>query len=166
MRKRKVIYSILMILWMGIIFSFSAKNGEQSTKESNQVGTIVGKLLVPHYTEWTSSRQTTFALKIDHIIRKSAHAIEYAVLGLLIAGAYIDNRMKLRRQILFPWSIGFLYAITDEMHQLYVPGRSGQVSDVLLDSAGVLLGVMIVNCLFGFIRELIDKRCGRGKLNV
>ena len=105
--------------------------------------------------------QNAFAEKVDHPVRKTAHAAEYAVLGLLTAGAYIGGwnllrafkvnykktvnvrdgreKMSISRGIVIPWwVITTAYAGTDELHQLFVPGRSGQVSDVLLDSAGAL----------------------------
>ena len=49
---------------------------------------------------------------------------------------------KIRRELLIPWGIAALYAVTDEFHQLFVPGRSGQFSDVVLDSAGALAGLL------------------------
>ena len=88
--------------------------------------------------------EEAFAEKVDHPVRKTAHATEYAILGLLIAGAYIERGTSIRKGILIPWGAATLYAATDEFHQLFVPGRSGQVSDVMLDSAGVLAGVLVL----------------------
>ena len=61
--------------------------------------------------------------------------------------ARIENGRDLRRrrtEIFIPWLTATVYAATDEFHQLFIPGRSGQVSDVLLDSAGALAGVLIL----------------------
>lgn len=156
MKKRKIIFAVLALLWMGIIFSFSARNGEQSSSDSNKVGTVLGKLLIPQFTEWTDKMQVEFAVKIDHIVRKTAHVTEYAVLGFLLAQAFMEDKAKLLFRIIMPWCIGALYAATDEIHQLFIPGRSGQISDVLLDSVGVLIGVMVVN--------IWDKLKSRSKL--
>ena len=119
--------------------------------------------------------QDRFAEKVDYPIRKAAHASEYAVLGLLTAGAYMaggaadagngsdkkktnirnsKKRTSISRGILIPWVISTAYAATDEMHQLFVPGRSGQVSDVLLDSAGAMAGLAVL----GGIRFLVQRR--------
>lgn len=46
--------------------------------------------------------------------------------------------------ILLPWAISSLYAATDEIHQLFVPGRSDQMSDVILDSAGAMAGILVL----------------------
>ena len=100
-------------------------------------------------------------------MRKTAHATEYAILGLLAAGVYLPGSLKQKnekeltekkesgrymnggateicRELLIPWAIAAAYAATDEFHQLFVPGRSGQFSDVVLDSAGVLAGLLIL----------------------
>ena len=72
-------------------------------------------------------------------MRKCAHAGEYAVLGVLLTMALTD-----RRRVMPAAVIGILYAASDEFHQRFVPGRSCQLTDVLLDSAGLLAGIMLV----------------------
>lgn len=70
----------------------------------------------------------------DLLLRKLAHAAEYALLGLLLARA--AGRPALA------FALGALYAVGDEVHQTFVPGRAGSPLDVLLDAAGVALGVV------------------------
>jgi VanZ family protein len=72
----------------------------------------------------------------DLVLRKAAHAAEYAVLGALLLRA-------LGRE-LPAVAIGIAYAATDEVHQAFVPGRQGAVLDVLVDAMGVLLGVYVL----------------------
>ena len=129
---------------MAVIFSFSARPAEQSTGDSRWAGHMIGQLFVPGFGDWSDKEQEAFAEKVDYPDRKTAHAMEYAVLGLLTAGAYIRRGTSIRKGILVPWGIAALYAASDEFHQLFVPGRSGQVSDVVLDSAGVLAGVLLL----------------------
>lgn len=146
-----------MLLWMAGIFAFSSRSGSESTEDSYFVGTMVGDLFVPGFDEWSAERQQAFAEKIDHPVRKTAHATEYAVLGLLAAGVCIpaagrrkDEKLcavKISRDLLRPWAIASAYAATDEFHQLFVTGRSGQFSDVALDSAGALTGLLILTVL-------------------
>jgi VanZ family protein len=71
----------------------------------------------------------------DLALRKLAHAAEYAVLGALLTRATHRPRLAL--------VIGILYAVTDELHQLAVPGRHGAPLDVAIDAAGVLIGVTL-----------------------
>lgn len=143
MRIRKKVCFVLMLVWMCVIFTFSARPGTLSEKDSGRAGLILGQIFIPDFEEWSREEQEAFAEQADYPVRKTAHAAEYALLGLLVAGAYVDREMKFRRRVLVPWGAASLYAATDEIHQLFVPGRSGQLSDVLLDSAGVLLGVIL-----------------------
>lgn len=144
MTARQKIFLILTILWMVVIFSFSARPGDVSEQDSGRVGILIGEIFVPGFEEWSEERQQAFAEAADYPVRKTAHASEYALLGVLAAGACIGSRTGIRSGILIPWLTATVYAATDEFHQLFVPGRSGQVSDVLLDSAGALAGVVIL----------------------
>ncbi len=90
----------------------------------------------------------------DHIVRKSAHFIEYAVIGgLLMTCAYSFNRYRPHKysfQVLFA---GLASAVVDETIQLNVTGRSGQISDVLLDFSGVLFGAILMYIIFAVYRK-------------
>jgi VanZ family protein len=77
----------------------------------------------------------------DLLLRKLAHAAEYAVLGALLARA-------LQRPLL-AWTIGLLYAASDEVHQHFVSGRHASPVDVAIDAVGVALGVLAWNVLVG-----------------
>ncbi len=72
----------------------------------------------------------------DLALRKIAHAAEYAVLGALLLRA-------LGRE-LTAVAIGIAYAVTDEVHQAFVPGRHGAALDVVIDAVGVLVGVYVL----------------------
>ena len=154
MTKRNYAFGILAILWMIVIFSFSARTSDVSTNDSNRIGLFIGKTFTPGFNEWSKEEQMSFAQKIDHPIRKTAHAMEYAILGALVTGAYCTRKRKTVSCIGIPWAISTVYAASDEFHQLFVPGRSGQVSDVILDSTGVIVGVL----LMVFILRKIQKR--------
>ncbi len=157
MNTRKKIFLALMIMWMAGIFVFSSRSGDESAKDSYFAGTVVARILVPGFDEWKEDERLSFAEKIDHPVRKSAHAAEYAVLALLAAGVCLPLRREekisgVRAETLLPWGIAVFYAVTDEFHQLFVPGRSGQVSDVLLDSAGALAGLLLLKAVRRLLR--------------
>lgn len=140
---RRKIFTILTILWMVVIFWFSANPAEESTEMSLSVGERIGHYFIDDFDEWTQERQLAFAERIDYPVRKCAHAMEYTILGILIVGAVCDDEKNSWKRIMVCFALGALYACSDEFHQLFVPGRSGQISDVLLDSCGVLLGTGI-----------------------
>lgn len=160
-----------MVLWMSLIFFYSSRPADVSARDSGRIGIWLGSTFVPGFQEWPQEKQEDFAEKVDHPVRKTAHATEYAILGILAAGVCMQSargsssRMQgvkeekaekhLVRELLLPWVIASAYAATDEFHQLFVPGRSGQISDVMLDSAGALAGVAV----FVLIRRVI----GRGQ---
>lgn len=144
---RKKIFLILAILWMAIIFSFSAKDADESTKESNAVGMFLGSIVYSDFEEWTEEEQQAFAEKWDHPVRKCAHMTEYAILGYFLVGAGYDGREKCRRVVGRSLGIAVLYAATDEIHQYFVPGRACMFTDVCIDSVGALLGVLFATVI-------------------
>lgn len=142
---RKKIFTLLTILWMIVIFNFSAQNATESTEISNSFGEMVGMILVEEYDTWSVEKQKEFAQMIDYPIRKGAHIAEYAILGLLLAGAIIGQEKVKdtnKKEIVMSIIIGVIYACSDEIHQIFVPGRAGMIRDVLIDSVGVVLGVL------------------------
>ncbi len=81
-----------------------------------------------------------------HFIRKNAHFFIYFVLGILVSNAFITSASShLTKGQILGYSIGLciLYAISDEVHQVFIPGRAGQIKDVIIDSAGAVIGVLL-----------------------
>ena len=153
-KKTGIIWLIFTIIWMSVIFSFSAKKAVESEGMSHSVGKEIGRLIVPQFTSWSEERQEQFAKMIDFPVRKCAHASEYAVLGVLMLGtAYSFSAERGKKNRLLCWCAGTAYAATDEFHQLFVPGRSCQFRDVCIDSAGILTGIV----LFSMIKHQIAK---------
>lgn len=144
MTRIKKIFTILTVLWMAVIFAYSAQPGDESGETSIWAGMMFGKIFVPDFEDWSEEEQVEFAEKIDHPVRKAAHFTEYTILGFLIAVAYVDNDKKRYKKFLVPWLFGSVYAATDEFHQRFVPGRNGNIFDVMLDSSGVAFGVCLV----------------------
>lgn len=153
-KKAGIIWLIATVIWMAVIFSFSAREADESAAMSHSVGKEIGRLVIPEFRSWSEDKQEQFAERIDFPVRKCAHASEYAVLGVLILGtAYSFSKDTGKKITLISWCIGTAYAATDEFHQLFVPGRSCQLRDVCIDGAGVLAGVL----LFSLIKHQIKK---------
>lgn len=114
---------------MGVIFFFSHQSGTESASLSG----------------WFVERVTNLAPLepevVSLLVRKGAHVSEYAILGALLMWAW---RARSLRAALGPAAIGVLFAVSDEVHQAFVPGRAGQVSDVLIDSVGIAIGVILM----------------------
>lgn len=159
-KKVGIIWLTITIIWMVVIFSFSAREADESAAMSHSVGKEIGRLVIPEFRSWSEDKQEQFAEKIDFPVRKCAHASEYAVLGVLILGtAYSFSEDQKKKTVLLSWGLATLYAATDEFHQLFVPGRSCQFRDVCIDSAGALIGVL----LFSLIKHKIEKSSEKKK---
>ncbi|MCR4674650.1 MAG: VanZ family protein [Lachnospiraceae bacterium] len=133
---------------MIIIFSFSARTSVESTNDSMTIGMTIGKYFVSGFTEMSADEQYAIAEKMEFPIRKSAHGLEYAMLGFLLTGAFYTCTWK-KKNFFYPWILAVVYASSDEFHQLFVPGRSGQIRDVCIDAAGALVGVVIGILVWG-----------------
>ena len=152
---RRRIFLIAAFLWMAVIFGLSARDADDSTRDSFFVGRVAAVLFVPGFRDMSAGEQLAVLEAIDHPIRKTAHFLEYFVLGVLLAGAFLQpepGRGRIRLQGLRAWEAGTVYAVSDELHQLFVPGRACMPADVMLDSAGVLAGTLfcsaVLVCIF------------------
>jgi VanZ family protein len=151
MTKRQVIFGIIAMAVMVMIFGFSAKNAHESTEESLEVGMTIGKVTVKDFKKLPYPEQVRFAEKIDHMVRKSAHFLEYTVLGFVLFFTLYGEKLKRVRAGIFGWITGTLYAVTDEIHQMFVPGRACMFTDVCIDSGGVLTGTLLSVLILGII---------------
>ncbi len=137
---RRWILSGITVIWMILIFSFSAQPASESTQMSHRVGYEVGRLFVPGFSGWDAERQLHFAEKVDYPVRKTAHATECAILAVLLFFTLGTYGIQERKQIALAILLTAVYAATDEFHQLFVPGRSGRITDVMIDTAGAVVG--------------------------
>ncbi|MBR2289896.1 MAG: VanZ family protein [Clostridia bacterium] len=156
----KILYGIAILGWMLIIFSLSARNSVESTGDSRGFATNVVTVCASFANRLgiikempSDSEIASFVRKIDHPIRKCAHATIYFVLALLVLLALETNADNFVRNAIVAVIICFLYAMTDEYHQTFVPGRSGELKDCLIDSMGAGLA-----CCFYGIGAIVAKR--------
>lgn len=143
-----------VLLWMIVIFCFSAQPANQSAGLSSKITQVMISII----EKWTPLDITTFLEEgkkelIHHIIRKIAHILLYFVLGFLIANAFRNNEKMEGVTLVFAFLICLFYAFSDEFHQLYVPGRSGQIKDVFIDSGGSFLGIGGYYIIFKFKKK-------------
>lgn len=128
---------VITLGWMALIFGFSAQSGE----ESGGLSALIAQPITDAIAAWKGLDDTeALYQQVDHIVRSTAHFSEYAILGSLLTMAL--NRFGLQWRWL-PWVIGVVYAILDEWHQSYSPGRVCDPVDVLIDACGVFAGVFL-----------------------
>jgi len=138
---KKWIYRVLVVLWMVVIFLHSNKDATNSSEESAIVVNFVVDHFVSNYEELRPQEQELLRDRITIIVRKGAHMAEYAILGFLLVGALEIRHLFILW--LVAWILAIAYAGTDEFHQTFVPGRSGELRDVCVDGAGALIGVSV-----------------------
>lgn len=141
-RHAKLLISLLLIFQMLFIFAMSSFGSDSSNAQSSQIIQVLHQVF-PNLSSRTSELD---ASTLTFIVRKTAHFTEYAILGVLFYLSYRQTLPQKNGLQLFVLAIlsSFLYACTDEIHQLFVPGRSGQFTDVLVDTLGASFGCLIL----------------------
>lgn len=141
----RIVFPILAIFWMCMIFGFSNQKGNASSSMSQDVSYYIVKtannVVNNSVTEGELWKQ---ALYIEYPIRKMAHMSEYAIMSLLWFLTLISYNVQVKKSLLIPIVIVFAYACTDEIHQLFVADRSGKFTDVLFDTSGAILMMLLV----------------------
>jgi len=89
-------------------------------------------------------QQAQLVQEWQNTVRKAAHLMIYMMLGTVTMLALLQHEIRSRRQIVGALGISVAYAISDEVHQFFVSGRSPQVSDVFIDGVGALIGILLV----------------------
>ena len=139
----RILTTVMTMAVMTFIFAFSSENAESSDQTSGNISRAVIPVVYPDYEQKPPEEKKICYDNVQHIVRKTAHFTEYLILGLLIR-LCLESWFGRRKGMLpISWAAGTIYAGTDELHQKLIDGRSGQRTDVLLDSAGVMAGVMI-----------------------
>lgn len=143
-KNKKLFHSILVIIWMLVIFNFSSQNGTKSTKTSGVVTSMVVNVTtsvtnkdIPREEVKKKVEDSTF------LVRKTAHFTEYLILGILVLQLLSDYTKINKRMLIVSLIICYLYAVSDEVHQIFIPDRTAKVLDTFIDGAGSLVGITI-----------------------
>lgn len=150
-----ILSALLVLAVMVVIFLFSAQPAEDSSELSGSVLHFLARLLVPDYDQLTAAQWAVLREKWSFAIRKAAHFTEFAALGLSwrLLLDQLGRRRPILLALLWAWLLATVYAATDELHQLFVPGRGPAVTDVCIDSAGALCGALLMTLLLWLIRR-------------
>ena len=146
LEKYNIALSLLLVIGvMVMIFCFSAQTGAESGAMSGQITRWILRLVVPNFENMSLQEQESLRSTVGLLIRKMAHFSEYALLGfsLMLHIWQIQKKTVVHLPWLWSWVIGTLYAASDEFHQGFVADRGPSVVDVMIDSAGVIVGVLL-----------------------
>lgn len=132
--KRLVIGWIALLFWIGLIFYMSNQPGDVSSKQSGLVLKLFQVIGIDLNNEL--GEFATF------LVRKAAHFTEYFILYFLAINV-MKYYFDIKRAILYAFIFSVFYACTDEIHQYFIEGRAMAFKDVLIDSSGALLAMII-----------------------
>ncbi len=149
----KILSWIAVVFWMGLIFYLS----HQHATISSELSSGITEMLINVLGKFTSPFQLGDG-ELHHIVRKSAHFLAYLTLGVLVLNSLRRSDIFGKRSVGIALLICILFATTDEVHQLFIPGRSGEARDVLIDSAGACMGIVVYFIISRFTGKLRNSR--------
>lgn len=144
--KKNIERIILLILLLGtfsIIFGFSSQDGEKSGSISKKITEEIVKR-IPQIQEKEQEERELITQRTEKVIRKIAHFSIYTVVGILLMALVSTYQIKEKNKIIISIIIGITYACSDEIHQSFIPGRSPMITDVMIDTMGVILGILLI----------------------
>ena len=156
----KILLALAVIAVAALIFNFSAQQSAQSDYVSQAVTMRLLRLYYRIIGEGSADLSAS-AVKFNGIVRKYAHFIIYSALGMcsmLFFGLAVFGRLNVSA-LICSFIVCAVYAAGDELHQLFVSGRSAELRDVIIDSAGALMGILIIfgiGKLIGYMRKRHD----------
>lgn len=156
MKKDQIIKTLLwcaVAFWMALIFCFSAQDADASLETSDGVLDLVIRCFYPDFDSLSPAEQAAKCENLSFYIRKAAHFSVFGVLGALTSLAVSRHTASLRLTSEISAVICVLYAVSDEIHQYFVPGRACMLFDVCVDSAGCFLGIAILTLILFSVRK-------------
>ena len=152
----RIILIIMLLFTFYIIFQFSSENALLSSARSKGVMRQIIDIF-PYTKNLSEKTKEKIVEKAQPIIRKIAHFSIYMIVGILIMSFVSTYRLLLWKKLLISIGVGLIYAISDEYHQSFVPGRSAELRDVIIDTSGVIMGILIVLVIISIYKALGEK---------
>ncbi len=142
----RIILFILVIVCAATIFYLSSQVAEDSNETSYSLLAFLG-----------------FSEELNSIIRETAHGIEYLGFSALICTFLRSMDIKALKSVILSVMISIAYAVTDEIHQILVPGRAFEIFDICIDSAGAVTGALLMTAFIALIICISRKRKSKEK---
>lgn len=144
-----ILFAAAAIYIMCLIFSFSAQNGTASSSASKGISHTISEIIVKDFSSLTETEKEAQVESLVPLVRKTAHFLIYCALAFFSLLSpltfFRENKSRVPRlKVLISVALFCLcYAASDELHQMFVDGRDGNVLDVLLDFCGALCGLAV-----------------------
>lgn len=148
---------IPVVLMAVVIFGFSSQDGEESGGLSHDVAEALVDF-ADVFVDIDIQNRENIINTLQFPIRKAAHMTEYAILTVLIYTALAVDGFRHRWRLWLSLAAAFIFACSDELHQLFVPGRCGAFTDVLIDTAGAIIAVLLTAAVVSLRNLRIGKQ--------
>jgi len=136
----RVIFCTATFLCMLAIFIFSSQDADESSEVSGSLIEFIAPVFYPGYKELDNYSRTALVDSLQSVVRTAAHGTIYFALGVLAALSLYTFDFRILKCLVLAIMICIVYAVTDEIHQYFVPGRSMQFIDIVVDTGGAVLG--------------------------
>lgn len=137
----------MMLLVMALIFAFSSRAAEDSAGQSKIITGLICRLIFFRYEKMTAAQRSFVVTELDFFIRKLAHFSIYFLLGICSYAVFLLGETNIRKKWTAAMSVCIVYAILDEIHQYFIPGRAMRALDVCIDSLGALTGMIVLRII-------------------
>ena len=155
----RIVTIVLAVGWMCVIFSFSAQPAAASASTSEDVSSLFIRIADVFSGNDLSEEQVYARAKvIDRVVRKIAHATEYAILAVLWFFVFVMYGKTFKGRYYQAQLVCSAYAVTDELHQFMSAGRSPSFKDVCIDSAGACVALLMIWGISACIISLSNRR--------
>lgn len=153
-KKLRLTALLLLLCWMALIFILSAQPANESSQTSSKFVSKVIDVIYSDFESFSIEKQVTVTYNLTFIVRKTAHFFEYFLLGVLsVITAFTFEKGNIYLKTLGAAIFSVLYAVSDEVHQCFVPGRACRLVDMLIDSTGSICAVTLVAIIIAVKRH-------------
>ena len=160
----KIISTIFVLVWMITVFIFSSQDGTQTLNTSGAFIQVIDSTLNNVESNNTNKTDTVntqdnnnkkynYSQELQTFVRKNAHYFLYTVGGIILSVffyAFLKNNKKI---YIFAILTGMLYAMSDEFHQRFVAGRTSRITDIGIDTLGVITGTILVMIFINILKK-------------
>ena len=158
MKAFRIVTAGILCAWAVFIFIMSSQTAEKSSAVSGGLIEWFLQYSFPDFQSFSVENQTALIETFQFLFRKTAHFMIYGVLGVFSFLTFVTyQKFLFRIRLAISSLVCLTYAITDEIHQIFVAGRSGELRDVMIDFLGALLGILLLAAFVRLIQPLYRK---------
>ena len=159
LKKYRFFLCFCALIIMTVIFLFSAQPSAQRTNTSDSTTIFIAKIFIRDFKSLTDYEKYNLVHTLNIFVRKGAHFSIYMLLSVFVTLFFLSyKKIKLKNVFLYTILFCVVYAATDELHQYFVPGRSCQITDVMIDGCGAIFGFVVLIGITKILKLILSRR--------